>query len=276
MKAFVLITSVIVSVSASALPIQNPNGIIDPPRIQASLRIVTPNGPAGPAQPSEPEQPFPGQAKLSAEDQVPNFLDSDEFDVAAPEAEAILQQYDRYYEAMTGESAYPTGATVDRGDIDPAVNALLGNPLLQLTGGGCVRQGCAVWAHVNKRTQTVTIMVNGSYINLPNSRVSTSLPGQPTKKGFTSETPNFDKHPDGRIYTRYTSKAYPGGDYQGLGNMPYAVFIRGPYAMHGTASIAKLGRKASHGCIRMHPATGKLFNGLVRQYGVSNTWITVD
>ena len=98
-------------------------------------------------------------------------------------------------------------------------------------------------------------------------------------------TPNFDKHPDGRIYNAYTSTKFPGGNYivtvngkkVGLGNMPYAVFIRGGFAIHGTGTgnWPKLGRVASHGCIRIHPDNARLFNALVRQYGVSNTWITV-
>ncbi|MFP5491413.1 MAG: L,D-transpeptidase family protein [Bacteriovoracia bacterium] len=37
----------------------------------------------------------------------------------------------------------------------------------------------------------------------------------------------------------------------------------------------KLGLKASHGCIRMHPDNGKIFNRLVRSVGISQTWITV-
>jgi len=100
--------------------------------------------------------------------------------------------------------------------------------------------------------------------------VSTGMPGY--------GTPDFDKHPDGRIYDRYTSTKYPGGDWNGLGNMPYAVFIRGGFALHGTprSNWSKLGRPASHGCIRMHPDNAYWFNRLVRQHGVSNVWITVQ
>jgi lipoprotein-anchoring transpeptidase ErfK/SrfK len=212
---------------------------------------------------------FPLAAMAQTPNTEANFLDNDAFDPASPQAEAILQQYDQYYEAMTGESAYPTGKTADRGDIDPAVFAgTQFEGLLHLTSG-CVRQACAVWAVVSKSSQKITIYVNGSPIGLPDSRTSTGMSGH--------GTPNFDKHPDGRIYQRYSSRTFPGGDYNGLGNMPYAVFIRGGYAIHGTpaSNWSRLGRPASHGCIRVHPDTGRLFNQLVRQYGVSNTWITV-
>ena len=36
--------------------------------------------------------------------------------------------------------------------------------------------------------------------------------------------------------------------------MPHLLFFRGGYAIHGTGSIRQLGRPASHGCVRLHPA----------------------
>ena len=37
--------------------------------------------------------------------------------------------------------------------------------------------------------------------------------------------------------------------------MPFAVFIKDGFAVLGTADVnwTKLGKKASHGCIRLHP-----------------------
>ena len=91
-------------------------------------------------------------------------------------------------------------------------------------------------------------------------------------------TPNFETHPNGRIYDRYTSKKFPGGDFNGLGNMPYAVFISGGFAIHGTGkgNWPKLGSRASHGCIRLHPDNALIFNRLVRKNGISEVWITVQ
>lgn len=240
MKALITSLIALLSVSAMASNMKSTNQIIDPPRAMSAIE--------------------------DADDEA-NFLDSEEYDPASPEAEALLEAYDQYYEAVTGESAYPTGKTVDKGNIDPLVNTEFGD-LLHLTAG-CRRATCAVWAVVEKSSQRITIYVNGSPISLPDNRTSTGTSGH--------GTPDFDKHPDGRIYNKYSSRKYPGGDYNGLGNMPYAVFIRGGYAIHGTprSNWSKLGRRASHGCIRVHPDTGKIFNRLVREYGVSNTWITV-
>jgi lipoprotein-anchoring transpeptidase ErfK/SrfK len=91
------------------------------------------------------------------------------------------------------------------------------------------------------------------------------------------ETPEMDLRPAGPVYTRYSSKKYPGGNYQGLGNMPYAVFLKGGYAIHGTTTgnFKKLGQKASHGCVRLHPDNARVFNELVREVGLENTWVKI-
>ncbi len=57
--------------------------------------------------------------------------------------------------------------------------------------------------------------------------------------------------------------------------MPYSVFFRGGYAIHGTNYIRALGRPASHGCVRLHPANAaRLFN-LIRRHGRANTRIVI-
>jgi lipoprotein-anchoring transpeptidase ErfK/SrfK len=57
--------------------------------------------------------------------------------------------------------------------------------------------------------------------------------------------------------------------------MPWAVFFYGGYAVHGTTDIRRLGRPASHGCVRLHPDNAKVFYSLVRKSGKENTLITV-
>ncbi len=42
--------------------------------------------------------------------------------------------------------------------------------------------------------------------------------------------------------------------------MPHSIFFHGGYAIHATTEVAKLGRPASHGCIRLSKANAaKLF-----------------
>ncbi len=187
---------------------------------------------------------------LQNDARIPNMIeDLSPFD---PNIEETLEQYDRIYEEETGKSPFLT---------DAFIYDLTGVPK-------CYRSACTVWAQVVKSQQKMFLYVNGSLRG--SWLVSTGISGY--------GTPNFDKHPNGRIYDAYTSTRYPGGDYKGLGNMPYAVFIQGGFALHGTPSDnwSKLGKPASHGCIRMHPDNGYMFNRLVRQHGVSNVWITVQ
>lgn len=91
------------------------------------------------------------------------------------------------------------------------------------------------------------------------------------------KTPDLNVRPSGPLFTKYTSRKWPGGNYKGLGNMPYVVFVRGGYAIHGTTpgNFFKLGTPASHGCVRLHPDNGRVFYELVKLIGLSETWVNV-
>ncbi len=60
------------------------------------------------------------------------------------------------------------------------------------------------------------------------------------------------------------------------GNMPNAVFFRGGFAIHGTGEIGRLGRPASHGCIRLHPANAAKLFALVQKHGKGATRIAIN
>ena len=186
--------------------------------------------------------------QISAQTQESSIEELNPFD---PNIEQILNDYDAEYERATGQSSH----------LAPSIFDILFD-------SGCSRFTCPVYLQVVKYTQTAYLYRNGQLTET--WKVSTGAPGH--------GTPNFDRHPNGRIYDKYSSKTYPGGNYNGLGNMPYAVFIEGGFAVHGTpqSNWKNLGRRASHGCIRVHPDNGYTFNRLVREFGVSNVWITVQ
>lgn len=132
---------------------------------------------------------------------------------------------------------------------------------------GCREKNCLVYAEIIKSTQTLYLYLDAELID--------SFPVSTGMKKY--ETPKLSVRPSGPLLKKYTSKKFPGGNYQGLGNMPYAVFIRGGYAIHGTTTgnFSKLGTKASHGCIRLHPVNARVFYELVRRIGIEYTWVTV-
>lgn len=132
----------------------------------------------------------------------------------------------------------------------------------------CQEKDCIVYAEINKSKQTLYLYLLGELKD--SFKVSTG-------KGKKYETPSMTLHPQGPLLIKYTSRKFPGGNYLGLGNMPYAVFLKGGYAIHGTTpgNYAKLGSRASHGCIRLHPDDAKVFHALVRTVGLEQTWVSV-
>ncbi len=134
--------------------------------------------------------------------------------------------------------------------------------------GSCSEGQCGLFVHVIKSRQLMYLYVDGELKD--SFEISTGLEKY--------STPELSMHPRGPIFTKYTSKKYPQGNYKGLGNMPYAVFIKGGYAIHGTTTgnLKKLGQQASHGCIRLHPNNARLFYEMVKVYGLKNTWVKVS
>ena len=57
--------------------------------------------------------------------------------------------------------------------------------------------------------------------------------------------------------------------------MPFSIFFKGGYAIHGTYDVKRLGRPASHGCVRLHPEAAQSLYGVVEYYGMENTVIRI-
>jgi lipoprotein-anchoring transpeptidase ErfK/SrfK len=80
--------------------------------------------------------------------------------------------------------------------------------------------------------------------------------------------------PTGRYRALWLSRFHRSRKYD-WAPMPFAVFFNGGYAVHGTTDLRRLGRPASHGCVRLHPQNAKVFFDLVKTTGKDNTIITV-
>jgi lipoprotein-anchoring transpeptidase ErfK/SrfK len=113
-------------------------------------------------------------------------------------------------------------------------------------------------ANIDLSRQTMTITVDGApYASWP---VSTGQNGYNTPMG--SYRPYLLKR------MHYSSK------YENA-PMPHSVFFSGGYAIHGTPYVRRLGRRASHGCVRLHPANAARLYKLVLIYGLDNTRIRI-
>ena len=177
-----------------------------------------------------------------------NFFDN--FDPKSPNAEKILKQLDRDYERITGNKARVLPEALPAGSRE------------------CYKMSCHLWADVDLNLQRLFLYIDGVL----------TYTWKTSSGRFGFETPPMDSHPNGRMYEKHTSPKYPEGDYHGLGNMPFAVFIEGGYAIHGTTkgSWGNLGTPASHGCIRLHPDNAEMFFVMVRRTGIYKTWISVN
>jgi hypothetical protein len=140
--------------------------------------------------------------------------------------------------------------------------------LLIKSPSDCQQIECKVWARVNISEQLMYLYADGRLVHT----------FQVTTGNTRHKTPIMNRKPTGPMYVKYSSRKFPGGNYMGLGNMPYAVFIRGGYAIHGTTkgNIKLLGKKVSHGCIRLHPNNAQIFYDMIKEVGLENVWVTTE
>jgi lipoprotein-anchoring transpeptidase ErfK/SrfK len=114
-----------------------------------------------------------------------------------------------------------------------------------------VRAGSGrVLAKVNLSNQTMTVYQGG--------RVKHVWKVSSGRKGYTTPTGTWKIH---RMHKEYYSKKYHGAP------MPYAMFYHRGFAVHGTNAISRLGRTASHGCVRLHPSNAAQLFAMVRRNG---------
>ena len=116
----------------------------------------------------------------------------------------------------------------------------------------------AVVARIDLSSQRMTVSVNGiPYYSWP---VSTA------RRGYVTPTGTYRPQ---RMYRKYFSKKYYNSP------MPYSIFFRGGYAIHGSYAVNQLGRPASHGCIRLAPSNAATLYSLVQSHGAGNTIIVI-
>jgi hypothetical protein len=112
---------------------------------------------------------------------------------------------------------------------------------------------------ISKAGQKMTVKVDGSteYV----WPISTGAPGYDTPSGnfrpFRMEADHFSKEWDDAP-------------------MPHSIFFTPQgHAIHGSFYVKSLGRRASHGCVRLAPDNAKILFGLVGDAGLSNTSVTI-
>jgi lipoprotein-anchoring transpeptidase ErfK/SrfK len=111
---------------------------------------------------------------------------------------------------------------------------------------------------INKSKQRMTVLVDGVEQHV--WKVSTGLGGAPKTGTY---------HPE-RLERTWFSHKY------GMSPMPHSIFFHEGIAIHGTLYVSQLGKRASHGCVRLLPANATTLFNLVRDRGMSHTTIVVS
>jgi lipoprotein-anchoring transpeptidase ErfK/SrfK len=114
-------------------------------------------------------------------------------------------------------------------------------------------------ARVSLSAQTMTVTENG--VVRYRWKVSTG------RSGYTT--------PTGSWRAKWASRHHRSRKYDNA-PMPYAIFFNGGYAVHATFDLKRLGRPASHGCVRLHPDNAAEFYQLAQRTGLSNTRILIS
>lgn len=111
----------------------------------------------------------------------------------------------------------------------------------------------AVQIHIDLNSQRMYVKSSsGDYT----WKVSTARAGYTTPRGSYSAVALKKMH----YSTRYHNSP-----------MPHSIFFRGNFAIHGTYETGRLGRPASHGCVRLAPGHAEKLFHMVQAEGASIT-----
>jgi hypothetical protein len=102
---------------------------------------------------------------------------------------------------------------------------------------------------IDLSTQTMHVESSSGSYDWP---VSTARAGYSTPRGYYA--------PTGLQRMHYSRKYH-------MSPMPYSIFFRGGYAIHGTYATGALGTPASHGCVRLSPEHAAALYHMVQSEG---------
>lgn len=130
---------------------------------------------------------------------------------------------------------------------------------LGLLVSGQVAEASTLIAKISISSQTMTVYKDGFE--------KYSWPVSTARRGYYT--------PVGKYTAKWASKNHRSKKYDNA-PMPYAIFFNGGYAVHATFDLKRLGRPASHGCVRLHPENAAMFFSLALEEGLGNTKIVIS
>lgn len=115
----------------------------------------------------------------------------------------------------------------------------------------------SIVARVSNSTQRMYVYVGGSLAHV--------WPVSTARRGYVTPAGSYRVQ---RMERMWYSRKY------NMSPMPYAMFFRGGYAIHGTGAVRALGSRASHGCIRLATGNARTLFGLTQRHGGATVVVT--
>ena len=143
----------------------------------------------------------------------------------------------------------------------PRIKALFGAVLataIFFLVSGALPAHAEILVKVDKASQRMNVVVDG--LDFFSWSVSTGLGGGPRSGTYKPQ----------RMERKWNSRKY------GWAPMLYSIFFHEGYAIHGTIHVKQLGRRASKGCVRLHPEHAAILFNMVQKHGMANTRIVVE
>jgi lipoprotein-anchoring transpeptidase ErfK/SrfK len=167
---------------------------------------------------------------------------------------------------QTGSSAYTSGKAFGApngrpGGAAPAIPVDAGPPSAApaLTAKTAESSASKILILIDKLTQTMKVLVDD--LERYSWDVSTGLRAYDTPVGT---------YPARSMHKIWYSKEWDDAP------MPHAIFFtRKGHAIHGTEDTQRLGRPASHGCVRLAPENARSLFALVKETGLENTEVVL-
>lgn len=136
----------------------------------------------------------------------------------------------------------------------------------------------AVWAAVctlgviGSRSASADILVN---ISKSSQRMSVLVDGTSRYNWAVSTGTKNYTTPSGVYKPQWLARKWFSKKYHNA-PMPHSIFFHDGYAIHGTTEISRLGRIASHGCVRLHPENAAKLFGLVQKQMATTRVVVSD
>lgn len=119
--------------------------------------------------------------------------------------------------------------------------------------------GAQVVISINEQSQKMTVVVGGQQEYV--WPVSTGVARYDTPRG---------------TYTPFRMEEFHFSEEWDDAPMPHSIFFtRLGHAIHGTEHVDNLGRRASHGCVRLDPNNAATLFALVQEAGMPNTTVII-